>query len=147
MNFLWSQVILGQIYSRLEEAFMIIPEKLFGGLSVLTVADLPQLFPVWGKLWFSSTVWNIYTCGIYLNLQNLLKLWSKIITCLLTCLIKFELVTLMTICKNYLRQYIWRNLMKSWSQDVLHMYAENEPAIRRNEVVWNGLPGNIYKMK
>lgn len=33
-------------YSRLEEVFMIIPEKLFGGLSVLTVADDPQLPPV-----------------------------------------------------------------------------------------------------
>ena len=46
MNFLGTQVIYGQIYSRLEEVFMIIPEKLFGGLSVLTVADLPQLVPV-----------------------------------------------------------------------------------------------------
>ena len=70
MNFLGTQVIYGQIYSRLEEVFMIIPEKLFGGLSVLTVADLSQLIPVWGKLLFSSTVWNIYNCSIYLNLQN-----------------------------------------------------------------------------
>ena len=34
------------IYSRLNEVFMIIPENLFGGLAVLTVADLPKLFPV-----------------------------------------------------------------------------------------------------
>ena len=32
------------IYSRLNEVFMIIPENLFGGISVLTVADLPKLF-------------------------------------------------------------------------------------------------------
>ena len=43
-------------YSRLEEVFMIIPEKLFGGISVLTVADHPQLPPVYKKLLFSSVV-------------------------------------------------------------------------------------------
>ena len=37
--------------------------------------------------------------------------------------------------------------MEIWSQDVLHMYAENEPAVRRNEVVRNGLPGDIYKIE
>ena len=37
--------------------------------------------------------------------------------------------------------------MEIWSQDVLHVYAENEPAVRRNEVVRNGLPGDIYKIE
>ena len=38
--------------SRLGEIFMMVPEKVFAGLSVVTVADLLQLPPVRGKLIF-----------------------------------------------------------------------------------------------
>ena len=38
------------IDSRLGEIFMMIPEKVFTGLSVMIVADLLQLSPVRGKL-------------------------------------------------------------------------------------------------
>ena len=41
------------IDSRLGEIFMIIPEKAFTGLSIMTVEDLLQLPPVRGKLIFS----------------------------------------------------------------------------------------------
>ena len=41
------------IDSRLGELFMMIPEKAFAGLSVMTVADLLQLAPVRGKPIFS----------------------------------------------------------------------------------------------
>ena len=37
------------IDSRLGQIFMMIPEKPFAGYSVMTVADLLQLPPVWGK--------------------------------------------------------------------------------------------------
>ena len=40
--------------SRLREIFMMIPEKRFAGLSVMTVADLVQLTSVRGKLTFSQ---------------------------------------------------------------------------------------------
>ena len=46
-NNLWTD-----IDSRLGEIFMMIPEKVFAGLSVMTVADLLQLTPVRGKLIF-----------------------------------------------------------------------------------------------
>ena len=46
-NDLWTD-----IDSRLGEIFMIIPEKTFAGLSVMTLADLLQLPPVRGKLIF-----------------------------------------------------------------------------------------------
>ena len=46
-NDLWTD-----IDSRLGEIFMIIPEKAFAGLSVMTLADLLQLPPVRGKLIF-----------------------------------------------------------------------------------------------
>ena len=31
-----------------------------------------------------------------------------------------------------------------YQKDALHMYAENEPVIGRNEVVLNNLPGQLY---
>ena len=45
MSFLWYKVIYGQILgdSKLREIFMITPEKVFAGLSILTVTDLLQL--------------------------------------------------------------------------------------------------------
>ena len=46
-NDLWTDIDL-----RLGEIFMIIPEKTFAGLSVMTLADLLQLPPVRGKLIF-----------------------------------------------------------------------------------------------
>ena len=46
-NNLWTD-----IDSRLGEIFMMIPEKVFAGLSVMTVADLLQLTAVRGKLIF-----------------------------------------------------------------------------------------------
>ena len=42
------------IDSRLGEVFMVIPEKVFAGHSVITVADLLQFPPVRGKLIFSQ---------------------------------------------------------------------------------------------
>ena len=42
------------IEPRLGETFMMIPEKVFVGLSVMTVADLLQLPPVRGKFLFSQ---------------------------------------------------------------------------------------------
>ena len=49
-----SSDLWGAIDSRLGEIFMMIPEKAFTGLSVMTVADLLQLPPVRGKLIFSQ---------------------------------------------------------------------------------------------
>ena len=42
------------INSRLEEIFMMIPEKALAGLSVMTVGDFLQLPPVLGKFIFSQ---------------------------------------------------------------------------------------------
>ena len=32
-------------------------------------------------------------------------------------------------------------------KDALHMYAENEPAIKRNDAVLNDLPGELYTIE
>ena len=34
-----------------------------------------------------------------------------------------------------------------YPKDALHMYAENEPAIGRNEAVLNNLPGEFYTIE
>ena len=36
---------------------------------------------------------------------------------------------------------------KKHPKDALHMYAENEPAMERNEAVLNDLPGEIYTIE
>ena len=33
------------------------------------------------------------------------------------------------------------------TKDALHMYAENEPDMKRNEAILNELPGELYKNK
>ena len=41
--------------------------------------------------------------------------------------------------ERFLRESDENNL-----KDVLHMYGENETAVKRNEVVLNDLPGDLY---
>ena len=35
----------------------------------------------------------------------------------------------------------------TYPKDVLHMYAENEPAIKRNDAILNDLPGELYAIE
>ena len=89
------------IDSRLGEKFMMIPEKVFADLTVITVADLLQLPLIRVKLIFSHfcdkdsikhlldlQLWYLFKCRINLSCK-------KMINCLLSCLMKFGLVTLM----------------------------------------------------
>ena len=36
---------------------------------------------------------------------------------------------------------------ENYPKDALHMYAENEPAVERNEAVLNDLPGELYTVQ
>ena len=36
---------------------------------------------------------------------------------------------------------------ENYPKDALHMYAENEPAMKRNEAVPNKLPGELYTLE
>ena len=36
---------------------------------------------------------------------------------------------------------------ESYPKDALHMYSENEPAMKRNNAVVNDLPGDLYKIE
>ena len=35
----------------------------------------------------------------------------------------------------------------NYPKDVLHMYAENEPAIKRNDAILNDWPGELYSIE
>ena len=65
------------------------------------------------------------------------------INCLLTYLIiKLDLVTL-TVEKFFRAWFVFKSATKK-PEDVLHMYVENEPAMNKNEVALNNLPGELY---
>ena len=36
---------------------------------------------------------------------------------------------------------------ENYPKDALHMYSENEPAMKRNNAVLNDLPGDLYKIE
>ena len=61
-----------------------------------------------------------------------MKLYGKMINCLLTCLIKFESVTLMMVLKRFKHVSDY-----NYPKHALHIYAENEPTMKRNDAVLN----------
>ena len=65
---------------------------------------------------------------------------------LLNSLITFGLVILSIMLKNFSKQDLNESdeSDENSPKDALHMYAENEPAMERNEVALNDLPGGPY---
>ena len=65
---------------------------------------------------------------------------------LLNSLITFGLVILSIMLKNFAEQDLKESdeSDENSPKDTLHMYAENEPAMERNEVALNDLPGELY---
>ena len=49
--------------------------------------------------------------------------------------------------ENSLKARFIRESDENYPKDALHMYAENEPAIKWNEAVRNELPGGIYTIE
>ena len=49
--------------------------------------------------------------------------------------------------ENSLKARFIRESDENYPKDALHMYAENEPAIKRNEVVLNELPDELYTIE
>ena len=79
---------------------MMIPEKAFGGFSVITVAHLLQLAPVEAKRIFSqfsdkSSMKNLIGLGLthLFEYPELTEVVRRNVYCLSTCSINFELVT------------------------------------------------------
>ena len=49
--------------------------------------------------------------------------------------------------ENLLKAIFIRESDENYPKDVLHIYAENQPAMKRNEAVLNYLPGQIYTIE
>ena len=65
------------------------------------------------------------------------------VNCLWTCLIMFELVT-SVVMQNISKTRFVRESDENYPKHVLHLYGENKPAMKRNEVVLNDLPSKRY---
>ena len=113
-----SSDLWADIDSRLGEIFIMIPEKGFASLSVMTLADLLQVTPVRGKFIFSQLSNNDNMKHLLgLQLRNLFK-YAELTEVvrqkdkLFIDLLKFELATLMMMLKSYSRQGLYMNLIK-----------------------------------
>ena len=49
--------------------------------------------------------------------------------------------------ENLLKSRFTQKSDENYPKDALHMYAENEPAMKRNEGVLNELPGKLYTIE
>ena len=49
--------------------------------------------------------------------------------------------------QNLLKSRFTQESDENYPKDALHMYAENEPAMKRNEGVLNELPGKLYTIE
>ena len=137
--------------SRLGEIFMMIPEKAFAGLSVVAVADLLQLPPVGGKLIFSQfsdkdSMKHLLGLQLlhlfkYAELAEVARQNDKLFIELLN---KVRIGNIDDDEENLRKARFTHESDENYPKDALHMYAEDEPAMKRNEAVLNELPGELY---
>ena len=142
------------INSRLQEIFMII-EKALAGLSVMTVGDFLQLPPVLGKFIFSLfsdkdsmkhllglQLWHLFK---YAELTEVVRQNDKPFIDMLN---KVRVGNVDDDVEQLLRaKFVCESDENYYPKDALHMYAENEPAIDRNEAFLNNLPGELYTIE
>ena len=126
------------------------PEKAFAGLSVLTVADLLQLPPVRGQLIFSQfsdensmkhllglQLWHLFQ---YAELTEVIRQNDQLFIDLLN---KVRVGNIDDEVEKLLKARFIHESDENYPVDALYMYAENEPAVKRNEAVLNNLPGKF----
>ena len=132
---------------------MMIPKKTFAGLSVMTVADLLQLLPIRGKLIFSQLfdkdrmkhflglqLWHWFR---YAELTEVFRQNDKLFVDLLN---KVRVGNIDGDVENLLKAKFIHESDENYPKDVMHMYAENESAMKRNDAVLNDLPHKLYKI-
>ena len=141
------------IDSRLRKIFLMIPEKVFSCLSVMPVADLIQLPLVRGKLIFSQfsdkdrmkhllglQLWHLFK---YAELTEVVRQNDQLFIDLLN---KVRVGNIDDDVENLLKTRFLRTSDENYPKDALHMYPDNEPAMKRNEAVLNELLGELYTM-
>ena len=133
---------------------MTIPEKEFADLSVMVVTDLLELPPVRGKPIFSQfsdkdsmkhllglKLWHLFK---YAELTEVVRQNGKLFIDLLN---NAGIGNNDDDVENLLDARFIRESDENYPKVALHMYAENEPAMKRNEAVLNELPGELYIIK
>ena len=139
------------IDSKLGEIFMMFPEKAFAGLSVMNAADLLQLPPLRGKLILSQfsdkdsikhllglQLWHLFQ---YAELTEVVRQNDQLFIDLLN---KVRVGNIDDDLEKLLKAKFMHESDENYPIDALHMYAKNEPAMKRNEAVLNNLPGELY---
>ena len=132
---------------------MMLPDKACAGFSVMTLADLLQLPLVRGKLLFSQfsdkdsmkhllglQLWHLFQ---YAELTEVARQKDQLFIDLLN---KVRVGNIDDIEKLLKARFIHES-DENYPVDALHMYAENEPALKRNEAVSNNLPGELCTIK
>ena len=130
---------------------MMISEIVFAGLSVMTVADLVQLLSIRGKLLLSQ-----FSDKDSMTHISRLQLWHLIKYAELTEVVRqnnklfIDLLNKVLVGNNdddvehLLKARFIHESNENYPNDVLHMYAENELAMKRNKAVLNDLPCQLY---
>ena len=139
--------------SRLVEIFMI-PEKKFAGLSVMNVADLLQLLPVRGKFMFSQffdkdTMKHLFGLQLwhlskYAELIEVVRQNDELFIDLLN---KVRVGNIDDDVQKLFKARFTHESGENYPKDALYMFAENKPAVKRNEAVINLLPGEFYTVE
>ena len=127
------------------------PKEAFAGLPVMTVADFLQRPPVRGRPIFSQfsdkdsmkhllglQLWHLFK---YAELTEVVRQNRRLFIDLLN---KVQIGNIDDDVQNLLKARFIRESEEKYPKDALHMYAENEPAMKRNEAVLNQLPGELY---
>ena len=115
-----------------------IPEKAFAGPSIMNVADLLQLPPVRGILIFAQfsdkdslkhllgfQVWHLFK---YAELTEVVTQDDKLFIDLLN---KVRVGNIDDDVEYLIKAWFIREPDENYSNDALHMYAENEPAMKK----------------
>ena len=147
-NGLWTD-----IDSRLGEIFMKIREKAFAGLSVMTVADLLQLPPARGKLTFSrfcdkdsmKHLLGLQLCHLFKHAE-LTEVARQNDRLFIDLLNKVQVGKIDDDVEKLLKARFIQESDENYPKDALRMYAENEPAMKRNDVL-NDVPGELYTIE
>ena len=117
----------------------------------MTLADLLQPSPVEGKLIFSNNDSVEHLLGLqlqhlfkYAELTEVISQKDKLFVNLLN---KVPVGNIDDGVEKLLKARFIHESDESYSKDALHMYAENEPAMKKNNVVLNDLPGELYTIE
>ena len=134
-------------------SYNMLPGKACAGFSVMTLADLLQLPLVRGKLLFSQfsdkdsmkhllglQLWHLFQ---YAELTEVARQKDQLFIDLLN---KVRVGNTDDIEKLLKARFIYES-DENYPVDALHMYSENEPALKRNEAVSNNLPGELCTIK